>query len=80
MGGEVPLRIPCRSLWKGFTMSEANLTFEVARLIEIRFHRSHVVVSLETTDQGSVDLKMSLRILREIEMQVGGHYEKLWTQ
>jgi hypothetical protein len=61
-------------------MSEANLTFEVARLIEIRFHRSHMVVSLETTDQSTVDLKMSLQTLREIETKVGDHYEKLWTQ
>ena len=61
-------------------MSETNLTFEATRLVEIRFDRSHMVVSIETTDQRSVDLKMSLQTLREIEMQVAGHYEKLWTQ
>lgn len=61
-------------------MSEPNLAFEVARLVKIRFRRSDVVMSFETTDQRLVDLKMSLQALHELEMQVGGHYEKLWTQ
>ena len=39
-----------------------------------------MVISFETTDQRSFDLKMSLQTLHEIEMQVGSHYEKLWAQ
>jgi hypothetical protein len=61
-------------------MSESNFVFEVARMVKIRFHRSHMVISFETTDQRSFDLKMSLQTLHEIEMQVGSHYEKLWAQ
>jgi len=61
-------------------MSEPNFVFEVARMIEIRFHRSQVVISFETVDQRSFDLNMSLQTLHEIEMQVGSHYETLWGQ
>jgi hypothetical protein len=61
-------------------MSKPNLAFDVAQLVKIRFHRDHVVISLATAEHKSIDVRMSLHTLQQIEGQIQSHYEKLWTQ
>lgn len=63
-------------------MSQADFTFEIAREVRLDtdFDRHRVVISCETTEGKSIDLKVDFQTLEKIHEETQKRLESLYGQ